>query len=310
MSGITARRRASSRRGGRRARSPRAGAGARRRDGVETAASYDGGGRSSRARGSFDAGVLAALPESSSPAPSPRRRLFAALAAELAAAFDAAAAVWPPRRGRFRLGEHGHPGAASRGVRRPRENRGTLLCFGGMMMRNQIPTTTTTLRFQTRASVFVVARRPVRSAPRGRGVARAHDRYFARDDGLDRRRAGGRSAVVRGRGRGRGVRARSRLAVQGAAGEKDPRGPLRGGPAAVPPRRPGRLHGPLRRRSPGGRASRSRTSPVPSSRGISRPPPRPPPRRRPRAAPPTASRGGCPLSASPIAALAPRPRAR
>jgi len=36
-----------------------------------------------------------------------------------------------------------------------------------------------------------------------------------------------------------------------------------------------------------------------------------PPRRRPRAAPPpTASRGGCPLSASPIAALAPRPRAR
>ena len=135
--------------------------------------------------------------------------------------------------------------------------------------------------FQTRASVFVVARRPVRSAPRGRGVARAHDRYFARDDGLDRRRAGGRSAVVRGRGRGRGVRARSRRvvrrAVQGAAGEKDPRGPLRGGPAAVPPRRPGRLHGPLRRRSPGGRASRSRASPVPSSRGISRPPPRPPP---------------------------------
>ena len=60
---------------------------------METAASYDGGGRSSRARESFDAGVLAALPDIFVACTfAAAAYLFAALAAELAAAFDAAAA--------------------------------------------------------------------------------------------------------------------------------------------------------------------------------------------------------------------------
>ena len=230
MSGITARRRASSRRGGRRARSPRAGAGARRRDGGwrPRRRTTGAGDRPARANPSTPA-CSRRCRTSSSPAPSPRRRTCSPRSPRSSPRVRRRGRGLGRRgRGRFRLGEHGHPGAASRGVRRPRENRGTLLCFGGM--RNQIPTTTTTkrsrlsnpsecLRRGAQASSISAARE---------GVARAHDRYFARDDGLDRRRAGGRSAVVRGRGRGRGVRARSRRvvrrAVQGAAGEKDPRG--------------------------------------------------------------------------------------